>query len=55
MVRSFVSGPLVLTALAIASVADGPLKSGPQPGGEVAAFHSLNLTGPVAGQKACQV
>lgn len=32
-----------------------PLKSGPQAGGEVAAFHSLNLTGAAAGQKACQV
>ena len=31
------------------------LKSGPQPGQSVAAFHPLNVTGPDAGQKACQV
>jgi hypothetical protein len=31
------------------------LKSGLQPGQSVSPFHPLNVTGPDAGQKACQV
>lgn len=52
--KKFFVGILALS-LPLASGAVEPLKSGPQPGGEVSAFHSLNVTGPVAGQKACQV
>jgi hypothetical protein len=42
-------------ALLTGCVAAAELKSGPQPGDSVGAFHPLNVTGPFAGQKQCLV
>jgi hypothetical protein len=33
----------------------GEIKSGPAPGEGVVPFHPLNINGPAAGKKACQV
>jgi hypothetical protein len=45
----------VVCGVALAVAVAGDLKSGPQVGGSVAAFHPLNVTGDSAGQKACLV
>ena len=51
--------PFLMTAVAVGLMAGtglgAELKSGLQPGQKVPPFHPLNVTGPDAGQKACQV
>jgi hypothetical protein len=42
-------------ALAVGCGAGADLKSGPQPGQTVPTFNPLNVTGPDAGEKQCQV
>ena len=51
--------PFLYTAVAVGLMAapglGAELKSGLEPGQAVTPFHPLNVTGPDAGQKACQV
>jgi hypothetical protein len=41
--------------LLVSSACAADLKSGPQPGDSIAAFHPLNVTGQFAGEKQCLV
>ncbi len=52
----FPLGASLAVLLAGSAVADEPLKSGPQVGQTIPGpFNPLNVTGPAAGEKACQV
>ncbi len=52
----FVAGASLAAALLLGStLTAGEVKSGPQVGGGVSAFHPLHITGSQAGQKACLV
>jgi hypothetical protein len=42
-------------ALLAGAVIAADVKSGPQPGDNLSAFHPLNVTGPRSGQKNCLV
>jgi hypothetical protein len=56
--KSFaVLGAAMAGALLLSNAfADEPLKSGPQEGQTIpGVFHPLNVTGPSAGEKACQI
>jgi hypothetical protein len=54
--RHSIVGALALAAtVATVGVSQEALKSGPQVGGRVSAFHPLNITGKYAGQKNCLV
>lgn len=56
MSRYLPLGACTLAALLVAgSQAADPLKSGPQVGQKVTAFSPLNINGPDAGKKVCQV
>ena len=57
MKHRFILGVFTLTVLAIAgAVAGESLKSGPQVGKSIKVpFDVLNVTGPAAGEKNCQV
>jgi len=55
MKRVSILASCVVGALLTGCVAAAELKSGPQPGDSVGAFHPLNVTGPFAGQKQCLV
>jgi opacity protein-like surface antigen len=46
---------VALIALLVGSAVAADLKSGPQEGSSVGAFHPLNVTGKWAGQKQCLV
>jgi hypothetical protein len=54
--RHILGPALAVALLAGGALAADDLKSGPQPGQRLAGpFHPLNVTGPGAGQKVCQV
>ncbi len=54
--RVTASGSLAAALLLGSALAAPPLKSGPQPGDNVPGpFHVLNVNGPSAGEKNCQV
>jgi hypothetical protein len=56
MRRSFTVGAFAVAVLVVAGAyADDPLKSGPDVGKNVPAFHPLNVNGKGAGKKVCQV
>lgn len=53
---TLVRASAALALLFGSAIAAEPIKSGPQPGDDVPGpFHVLNLSGPAAGEKNCQV
>lgn len=53
--KRFAVGVTLAAALLVGGVTAGDIKSGPQTGSSVGAFHPLNVTGSAAGQKKCLV
>jgi hypothetical protein len=56
MIRYTLGASLAVALLAIGAPAADNLKSGPQVGDKIPGpFSPLNVTGPAAGEKACQI